>query len=142
MKDFLRYTYDKNLAILDDASSGLGAVSIEEIYRLTYNTLHSAVDNLDRLDKTLLSQEEIGVIDGIRYANNGLKHRKDMICIQEKRDGATFPQKVDGTGRFFHYVWSDVSKLGSSPDKMNKQKEQYMSFIQGESVVYVFEVIS
>lgn len=133
--NLVKYAFEENMNILAEACQGPGAFSDEEFFRLTANTLHSAMDCIERID----CKEQSDWILGFKYANNALKHRSDLIEIQMKANGAILPQKLDGTGRFYHYAWTDSENLGKP--RYAEQKYAYERTLMGKSVIATFAKI-
>lgn len=136
----LLYAYEKEFEILEDMSSGISRYRYEELFRVTKNLVHSLIDCQERIINDIKDKNHKSYFSAFRFVNNKLKHEKKLIDISEKADGITFPSKLDGSARSYHYVWSKNEKLGNS-DKYKYQREAYKKILEMKPIIYTFRDI-
>lgn len=140
INDLLVYAYKKELDILRDMSAGVGAHTDEEFFRVIKNLVHSLLDCEERFRNQINDLNDKELFQAFRFVNNQLKHDNGFISLLHREDGGTFPLKVDGTGRFYHYTWNESKKLGKN-FRYKEQKKAYEKILKGKAIIYTFEKV-
>ena len=138
-RDLLIYAYEKELDILREMSTGVGAYSEEEFFRVIKNTVHSLLDCVDRKKQSITIQDE-EKLKAYRFVNNCLKHDNGFKGLLYHAEGGTWPLKVDGTARFYHYNWAKAEKIGVTC-RYKDQMNAYKKYLQDKPIIYKFEEV-
>lgn len=135
--DMLLYGFEKAYSKLEEMSMSLGKYNENDAFYIIGTSIHWAIDCYERIEKAeILNEEDKSRVSALRFANNCLKHNVSFFDFQRKAEGATFPQSLDGSGRFWNYEWKDLNDINDS--RYQNQKNNYDKILKGKSILYTF----
>lgn len=109
--------------------------SEEERQRLFYacgTCLHWILDYAERVNE---SEEDTKIISAFRFANNTLKHDKDLFEFTEQTGGFSFPMSFPLEIEKKEIRWKILEDNG----KFESQYKNYVKLLQGKSVIETCE---
>ena len=149
----LQKSFDELITIIEKATSDLNnnELKTEVNYRLgTY--LHWMMDFWERIEGDSIhsiTQEHKSLCSAFRYANNELKHGKNLVTLYQRTGGFSFPIRFPLTIERIEFKWAvlELSKKSYESQFLNYQtlleeKPLLDTIIEAKEVVETYSAIS
>lgn len=128
MNNFL-YAMDKSFEVMEKEASDILSKTdhteedMNKIFFAVSACLHSIVDYMERVN---VSEEDAKWVSAFKYANNSLKHCKDLKMITNRKGGFIFP---------FHSMtipkkiiaWSIIDNGGDRSENQRKDIKNFLT---------------
>ncbi|MDF1496071.1 hypothetical protein [Caproiciproducens sp. CPB-2] len=115
----------------------------QKVFDSLNNTIHSLLDYWERVKKdSNISAETKKKMRAFAYANNKLKHEYDLVSIEDRKGGfsfpITFPLKIEKV----RYKWSDLDYIHRESSNQKNDFQQYCRFLKQKEIISSLEDIS
>lgn len=108
-KEMLLYSMNKAYEELSNAMDNADT-SEQEVYFRLGSCLHWLIDCYDRLPHEKHAQETMEFFEGLRGANNCLKHNRMLHKFEEAAGGNRYPRKYPYSYTAY-YVWGSIEEI-------------------------------
>lgn len=100
------------------------------------NTIHSLLDYWERIKKIDGISEEIKKkMRAFAYANNKLKHAYNLISVEDRKGGFTFPISFPLTTEKVRYEWADLEYIPRDNSSQENDFIQYCCFLVQKEII-------
>ncbi|MPM83133.1 hypothetical protein SDC9_130196 [bioreactor metagenome] len=115
----------------------------QKVFDSLNNTIHSLLDYWERVKKSSnISAETKKRMRAFAYANNKLKHEYDLISIQDRKGGFSFPIIFPLEIEEVRYEWSDLDYIPRKNSNQENDFQQYCRFLKQKEIINSLEDIS
>lgn len=117
----------------------------KEAYYYVSDMVHRIIDCYDRVPVEKYDELEKGVVSGLRFVNNCLKHNPSLKYIHWcESEATTLPILMDGKTSSYCHRWSDLDYVkldGKLQSQSLKQQQNYNAYWKGKVVLYTFRYL-
>lgn len=134
-----------NLRIaIEEASEDLNSPEKKQkVFDSLNNTIHSLLDYWERVKKSSnISAENKKRMRAFAYANNKLKHEYDLVSIEDRKGGFSFPITFPLEIEIVRYEWADLEYIPRESPNQENDFQQYCSFLKQKEIISSIEDIS
>lgn len=136
--DNLKYAMEKSYDYMTEEINSIlssTSYSVEEKHRLFYacgSCLHAILDLAERID---ILDNDKKYISAFRFANNALKHDKNLFELTKQTGGMSFPITFPVAIPKKEIKWKKLDNNG----KYEGQYNNYVEYLQDKSVIETCE---
>jgi len=115
----------------------------QSVFDSLNNTIHSLLDYWERIKRNdSISVEIKKIMRAFAYANNKLKHENNLISVETRKDGFSFPITFPLIIEQVRYEWADLDYIRRENANQENDFQQYCCFLKKKEIIVSLESVA